>query len=149
MNTKTITFCVFAALFIGAAGILDMNSQSNLDYWFLGIAIVFVLSALTCAAADLIVAVRQEDLLKSKRKLQAEIKQLQKKKDTLQQKVDETEKKNSELADKGVQKIEQLEKKNQELQNQLAKVCEIPHRLDMIENAIRLMAAARSDEAGN
>ena len=62
---------------------------------------------------------------------------------------DETEKKNSELADTGVGKIEQLEKKNQELQNQLAKVCEIPHRLDMIENAIRLMAAARSDEAGN
>lgn len=144
MNTKTITFCVFAALFMGAAVFLDINSQSNLDCWLLCVAMVFVLAALTCAAADLILAVRHDELLKSKRKLQAEIKQLEDKKDNFEKEIKKIEDKNKELADMGVERIKQLEQKNKELQKQLTKVCEIPQRLDLIESAIRIMAASRS-----
>ena len=48
---------------------------------------VFVLAALTCAASDFILAVRHDELLKSKRKLLAEIKQLEDKKDNFEKEI--------------------------------------------------------------
>lgn len=52
MNTKTITFCVFAALFIGAYVALcsiGLSDNACLVFW---LSIVFAAAAILCAAVD-------------------------------------------------------------------------------------------------
>ena len=119
MNTKIITFCVFATIFMAAVVGLCQLHQTCMARLAIVLVFMFILAALACAVVEILRLLKDEQLLQSKKTLQSEILSLEQEIVEKQQDLAEAETK---YAATGADRIKDLEKKNAELQTMLSKL---------------------------
>lgn len=121
MNTKIITFCVFATIFMAAVVGLCQLHQTCMARLAIVLVFMFILAALACAVVEILRLLKDEQLLQSKKTLQSEILSLEQEIVEKQQDLAEAETK---YAATGADRIKDLEKKNAELQTMLSKLAD-------------------------
>ena len=121
MNTKIITFCVFATIFMAAVVGLCQLHQTCMARLSIVLVFMFILAALACAVVEILRLLKDEQLLESKKTLQSEILSLEQEIVKKQQDLAEAETK---YAETGADRIKDLEKKNAELQTMLSKLAD-------------------------
>ena len=121
MNTKIITFCVFATIFMAAVVGLCQLHQTCMARLAIVLVFMFILAALACAVVEILRLLKDEQLLQSKKTLQSEILSLEQEIVEKQQDLAEAETK---YAATGADRIKDLEKKNAELQTTLSKLAD-------------------------
>lgn len=146
MNTKIIIFSTLAAVFVAASVGLYQLEQNCLALFAVAVAFLFVLSALAYVVIDLLLSVRQEELLKSKKKLESEYQDLiakVKEQESLNKSLKAA---NEALGSVGQARIAELEQKNKELLTQLQVNSAIEKKFEILINWQKQLEAAKAQD---
>lgn len=147
MNTKIIIFSTLAALFVAASVGLYQLGQNCLAFFAVAVAFLFVLATLAYVVIDLLLSVRQEELLKSKKKLESEYQELiakVKEQESLNKSLKAA---NEALGSVGQARIAELEQKNKELLTQLQVNSAIEKKFEILINWQKQLEAAKAQDA--
>ena len=147
MNTKIIIFSTLAALFVAASVGLYQLGQNCLALFAVVVAFLFVLATLAYVVIDLLLSVRQEELLKSKKKLESEYQDLiakVKEQESLNKSLKAA---NEALGSEGQARIAELEQKNKELLTQLQVNSAIEKKFEVLINWQKQLEAAKAQDA--
>ena len=147
MNTKIIIFSILAALFVAASVGLYQLGQNCLALFAVVVAFLFVLSALAYVAIDLLLSVRQEELLKSKKELESEVQVLNADVKNLNYQKESLKAEIKKLGSEGKARIAELEQKNKELLTQLQVNSAIEKKFEILINWQKQLEAAKAQDA--
>ena len=147
MNTKIIIFSILAALFVAASVGLYQLGRNCLAFFAVVVAFLFVLSALAYVVIDLLLSVRQEELLKSKKKLESEVQVLNADVKNLNYQKESLKAEIKKLGSEGKARIAELEQKNKELLTQLQVNSAIEKKLEILINWQKQLEAAKAQDA--
>lgn len=147
MNTKIIIFSILAALFVAASVGLYQLGRNCLALFAVVVAFLFVLSALAYVVIDLLLSVRQEELLKSKKKLESEVQVLNADVKNLNYQKESLKAEIKKLGSEGKARIAELEQKNKELLTQLQVNSAIEKKLEILINWPKQLEAAKAQDA--
>lgn len=147
MNTKIIIFSILAALFVAASVGLYQLGRNCLALFAVVVAFLFVLSALAYVVIDLLLSVRQEELLKSKKKLESEVQVLNADVKNLNYQKESLKAEIKKLGSEGKARIAELEQKNKELLTQLQVNSAIEKKLEILINWQKQLEAAKAQDA--
>lgn len=147
MNTKIIIFSILAALFVAVSVGLYQLGQNCLALFAVVVAFLFVLSALAYVVIDLLLSVRQEELLKSKKELESEVQVLNADVKNLNYQKESLEAEIKALGSEGKTRIAELEQKNKELLTQLQINSAIEKKFEILINWQKQLEAAKAQDA--
>lgn len=147
MNTKIIIFSILAALFVAVSVGLYQLRQNCLALFAVVVAFLFVLSALAYVVIDLLLSVRQEELLKSKKELESEVQVLNADVKNLNYQKESLEAEIKALGSEGKTRIAELEQKNKELLTQLQINSAIEKKFEILINWQKQLEAAKAQDA--
>lgn len=147
MNTKIIIFSILAALFVAASVGLYQLGRNCLALFAVVVAFLFVLSALAYVVFDLLLSVRQEELLKSKKELESEYQDLIAKVKEQESRNKSLKAENEALGSVGQARIAELEQKNKELLTQLQVNSAIEKKFEILINWQKQLEAAKAQDA--
>lgn len=146
MNTKIIIFSTLAAVFVAASVGLYQLEQNCLALFAVAVAFLFVLSALAYVVIDLLLSVRQEELLKSKKELESEVQVLNADVKNLNYQKESLEAEIKALGSEGKARIAELEQKNKELLTQLQINSAIEKKFEILINWQKQLEAAKAQD---